>query len=234
MPESGGLRKYEQLRRRLQADIDTLKPHAPLPTERDLAATYEVSRTTVRQALDTLEDAGAIYRVQGAGTFVASPIISKSLTLTGFSEDMTARGLQPSSQLLAVDLLPAGRQLADQLQIAERDEVIRINRLRRADDSPMCLESVHLPGRRVPGLLDVDQLNSPFTGSLYALLERAYGLRVVRAELSGASRVRGSRGPGVVWWCGRRGRIPPLYVASSAVPPGGFWTRLARAGLTRT
>lgn len=182
MAEPAGARKHEQLRERLRADIEDRSPHAPLPTERDLASQYGVSRTTVRQALDALAEVGAIYRVQGAGTFVASPMISKSLSLTSFSEDMLARGLRPDSQLLAVDMIPAGRRLAALLQLDEQDDVVRINRLRRADGSPMCLETAHLPADRVPGLLAVDQLDAPFSGSLYQLLERAYGLRVVRAE----------------------------------------------------
>lgn len=175
--EQGPGHKHEQVRRALLTDIRKLLPHAILPTERDLAASYGVSRATVRQALDWLRDGGVVYRVQGAGTFVAGPTISKTLSLTSFSEDMTARGVKPGSRLLAADEVPAGTAIADDLGVDPDEPVMRLARVRLADGEPICLETVHLPATRVPGLLDRD-----LTGSLYELMGRVYHLRVVRAE----------------------------------------------------
>lgn len=169
--------KHELLRAQLHAEIERMEPHAALPTERDLVARYEVSRSTVRQALDALADAGVVYRVHGAGTFVAAPIISKSHLLTSFSEDMRARGFVPGSRLMAADEGPAGHQIAEDLCIDPTDPVVRLVRVRSADDRRMCLETVHLAAEHVPGLLRRD-----LSGSLYELLETHYGLRLVRAE----------------------------------------------------
>jgi len=169
--------KHEVLRRRLRTEIDRRGPHTALPTERELASRYEVSRSTVRQALDALTDAGVVYRVHGAGTFVASPTISKSHILTSFTEDMRARGLRPGTRLIVADETAAGRLIADELRIDPLDPVVRMVRLRLADDRPMCLETVHLPSDRVPGLLRHD-LND----SLYRILETSYTMRMVRAE----------------------------------------------------
>jgi GntR family transcriptional regulator len=169
--------KHEELRRALLGEIAEMPPHAPLPTEREISARHGVSRNTVRQALNGLESAGSVYRVQGAGTFVASQTISKSLTLTSFTEDMHARELRPHSQLLAAEAVPAGHGVAERLDIAPQDEVFRISRLRLADGSPMCLEHVHLPAARVPGLMDED-----LTGSLYELLADRHSLDIRTAE----------------------------------------------------
>lgn len=169
--------KHEELRRALLAEIADMPAHAPLPTERDISARHGVSRNTVRQALNALESLGNVYRVQGAGTFVASQVISKSLTLTSFTEDMHARELRPESQLLNADRVPAGARVAERLGLAPQDEVFRIARLRLADGAPMCLEHVHLPAARVPGLTDED-----LTDSLYALLADRYRLDVRAAE----------------------------------------------------
>ncbi len=174
--EHGSVPKHEQVRRALLSDIHKRGPHAMLPTERELAATYGVSRATVRQALDWLRGEGVVYRVQGAGTFVAGPTISKTLSLTSFSEDMTARGLKPGSRLLAADEVPAGA-VAEDLGIDPDAPVIRLARVRLADGEPICLETVHLPAARVPGLLERD-----LTGSLYEQMSRVYHLQVVRAE----------------------------------------------------
>lgn len=171
------LPKHQRIRKSLAAEIRELEPHTLLPTERDLASTHGVSRATVRLALDALSDAGLVYRVQGAGTFVAGPTISKTASLSSFSEDMELRGMTPSSRLLAADEVPAGTALAADLGIEPDDPVIRLSRVRLADDQPICLETAHLPAGRVPGLLERD-----LSGSLYQILNGEYGLRVLRAE----------------------------------------------------
>lgn len=173
------MRKHEELRLALLAEIRALPEHAPLPTERDIAAVHRVSRNTVRLALDALETSGDVYRIQGAGTFVASRVVSKSATLTSFSQDMEARGLRPGSRLLAADTVTADERLAEQLGLVVEDPVVRVSRLRLADDAPMCLENVHLPAILVPGLVQCD-----LSGSLYRLLLDEYGLEVHRAEQS--------------------------------------------------
>lgn len=169
--------KHEELRLALLAETAGVPPHTPLPTEREISTRHGVSRNTVRQALDALEAAGSVYRVQGAGTFVAPAVVSKSLTLTSFSEDMRARDLAPASRLLAAGTVRAGRQVAEQLGVAPDSEVVRISRLRLADGSAMCLENVHFPAERVPGLTDED-----LTGSLYALLNERYRLDIRSAD----------------------------------------------------
>lgn len=169
--------KHQRVRDSLAADIRGLEPHALLPTERDLAATHAVSRATIRLALDALSEAGLVYRVQGAGTFVAGPTISKTLSLSSFSQDMEIRGMVPSSQLLAADQVPAGRDVAGDLGIDVDAPVARLSRVRLADGEPICLETAHVPADRVPGLLDYD-----LSGSLYQILTTDYGLRVSRAE----------------------------------------------------
>nr|WP_179235286.1 GntR family transcriptional regulator [Streptomyces sp. CS113] len=170
-------RRHGKLRQRLRSEIDKLEPHTALSTERELSARPEVSRSTVRQALDSLADAGIVYRVHGAGTFVAAQTISKSHTLTSFTEDMHARGLTPGTRLIAADETVAGRSIGEELRTAPDHRVLRLIRLRTADDRPMCLETVHLRADRGPGLLSLD-LNT----SLYDILQNQYALRLVRAD----------------------------------------------------
>ncbi|MGW8378255.1 GntR family transcriptional regulator [Streptomyces sp. ODS28] len=170
-------RKHDQVRERLEQECAAALPHSPLPTERELAERYGVSRSTIRQALSALHDAGRIYRVQGAGTFTADTAIAKSLSLTSFSEDMAERRLTPSSRVLAAELCPAGADTGARLRISPGDEVVHLRRLRLADGAPMCVESVRLPAARFPGLLDHD-----LDGSLYRLLSEEYGAVLARAE----------------------------------------------------
>ncbi|HEY9293124.1 MAG TPA: GntR family transcriptional regulator, partial [Microlunatus sp.] len=164
------------IRKVLAGEIRALEPHTLLPTERDLAATHEVSRATIRLALDALTNAGLVYRVQGAGTFVSGPSISKTVSLSSFTEDMELRGMTPSSRVLAADEVAADPATADELGIQPGDPVVRLSRVRLADDEPICLETAHFPAARVPGFLDHD-----LSGSIYQVLN-SYHLRVMRAE----------------------------------------------------
>ena len=90
---------YQQLKRLLRDAIDRriLGPDDALPAERDLASEFDVSRITVRKAIDGLVDEGLLVRRQGSGTFVCTRVEKNFSKLTSFSEDMRARGRNPRS-----------------------------------------------------------------------------------------------------------------------------------------
>ncbi|HEX6501322.1 MAG TPA: GntR family transcriptional regulator [Micromonosporaceae bacterium] len=170
--------KHAWLRQVLREEITrTLKPHDMLPPERELAARFDVSRMTIRQALRSLTDDGLIYAVRGVGTFVTEPRVSKDLMLSSFSDDMRARGLRPGSRLVAAETVDADADLAKDLGIEPGAGAFRIERVRTADDIPVAHEQAYLPARLFPRLLDQD-----LEGSLYELMERRYRVRVDRAQ----------------------------------------------------
>ncbi|GAA4249352.1 GntR family transcriptional regulator [Dactylosporangium darangshiense] len=172
--------KHEVLRAHLEGLIDAeLGPDERLPAERDLALQFGVSRMTVRQALDRLERERRVYRVRGAGTFVARPPITKGIELTSFSEDMRRRGLRPGSLLRAAEAVAAGAEVGVALGLRPGDEVYHVARVRTADGAPMCIEDVYLPAGAVPGLLEL-----PLDGSLYEALYLRYHIRLIRADQS--------------------------------------------------
>jgi GntR family transcriptional regulator len=176
MGDERTVRKYQQLRRLLADHVASLPPGAILATERELAVRYGVSRSTVRQALSALADAGLVYRVQSAGTFVADRPVSR-LALISFTEDMARRRLRPSSRVLSVERVLASAAIAEDLHADPDTAMFSIVRLREADGVPMCIETVYLPTDKFPGLADCD-----LTGSLYEILGNEYGVRLVRAE----------------------------------------------------
>ena len=172
---------YLQLKEILQSKIESseLKPHARLPSERELAEEFGISRMTVRQTLSELAHQGLVYAIVGKGTYVAEPKIDQNLQLlTSFTEDMRNRGLRASSRLLRADLIPASPKLADILHIQHRAEVVKLERLRLADNIPLCLETPHLPHHLCPDILQHD-LESR---SLYAILRNEYGLKLGEAS----------------------------------------------------
>jgi GntR family transcriptional regulator, N-acetylglucosamine utilization regulator len=170
--------KSAALREHLLTMIDEdLRPHDRLPTERDLAEGFTLSRLTVRRVLERLHAEGRVYRIQGAGTFVSEPRIAKSFELTSFSEDMRQRGLKAGSALLAAEEVPAGAKVGYLLGMSPGEPVYRIKRIRSADGQPICLETSYLPSALFPGLLDM-----ALDGSLYELMSTAFRIELERAD----------------------------------------------------
>lgn len=168
--------KHLLIREQLLAEISAMHSDQALPQERELAERFNVSRTTVRQALRSLSEDGLIYSIRGLGTFVAGGRISKGLKLTSFSEDMRGRNLEPSSRILGTTEQIASDEIALKLELAPGSSIFAIERLRLADGLPMCRETIYLPAHLFPHLLSFD-----LTTSLYGLMAEKYRVRVEQA-----------------------------------------------------
>lgn len=169
--------KYLRLRDDVLEIVDELEPGGPLPAERTLAVRLGVSRMTVRRAVDELVAAGRVVRRPGVGTFVTDKH-SQRLSATSFSEDIRARGSTPGSRTLGSSVGPAGAALGRKLGLSPADDVLRVRRLRLADETPMAIESLHVPADIVPGLSGEDLVGRSF----YATLRDRFGLTVAGGE----------------------------------------------------
>jgi len=88
---------YQQLAEQLEKSINngSYREKEKIPSENSLCKIYGVSRITVRQALDLLEQKGLVYTVQGKGTFVKFPVISQQLfKIVNFSKILQDQGLK--------------------------------------------------------------------------------------------------------------------------------------------
>lgn len=172
---------YHQLEAILREQISRgeFKPNDRLPAEQEIAAQYDISKVTVRQALSNLAATGIVRREQGRGTFVAEPRFAAGpRELTSFSQEMRQRGLRPSSVVLERQVIPAHGAVAEKLGLREGDRVYYIRRLRLADGIPMGIQTAYIHVDLAPNLLDADLA----TGSLYEVLEQKYGLVPRRAR----------------------------------------------------
>lgn len=124
-----------------------------LPGERELAGDFGVSRATLRRAVAVLVDEGLLVQRQGAGAFVrrASPMVDQPFSrLVGFSELMRLRGFNPSSRNLDVGVfLPSPEEMTS-LGVGPEESVVRLSRLRLADNVPMAIEHTAAPARFLP------------------------------------------------------------------------------------
>ncbi|MFS4437448.1 GntR family transcriptional regulator [Paracoccaceae bacterium GXU_MW_L88] len=177
LTESGGPR-YVQLRRRLKEAIEReiLTANTSLPPERELAEITDLSRVTVRKAIQELVREGLIEQRQGSGSFVREQVtrIEQTLSqLTSFTEDMSNRGMETTSRWLERGIFKPTADEARLLNLDEGAQVSRIYRLREAGGRPIALERASLP-------LDILPNPTEVTTSLYEVLARA-GNRPVHA-----------------------------------------------------
>ena len=166
---------YMQLQRNMREAVESraLAPESMLPTERTSAETLNISRVTVRKAVENLVREGLLTRRQGAGTFVAGRIEKNFAKLSSFTEDMEARGRKPSSQWILKDRGAVTPDESLTLGLSPGTPVYRFQRLRMADGEPMALEISTIPAFAIG---ELDRVGV----SLYAALDET-GHRPVRA-----------------------------------------------------
>lgn len=172
LDEASGVPLYHQLREQLRALAGRLEADAVMPSEPELMSALGVSRATARRAIADLVYEGVLYARQGRGTYVAPVRVLTGLDRpAGFTETMTALGRVASSRVLDVRRVRPGAEVSRALRLASGEEVYVVGRVRLLDGEPCMIERAHIAAARAPGLDRHD-----LTGSLYALLEREYGL----------------------------------------------------------
>lgn len=157
------------LRRRLEAgEFDER-----FPTDLELTEVYGVSRHTVREAIRHLNRSGLLRRERGRGTVVNRAEFEQSLgALYSLFQSIEAAGFEQRSDVVALRLV-SDPEVAARLELADDDELVFLERLRRVDGEPLAVDRVWLPGRLASGLLDVDFSHT----ALYDELDRVAGLR---------------------------------------------------------
>ena len=172
---------YSRVETVLAAEIadGTLKVGDQLPTEDSLIARFEVSRITVRRAIQNLVGRGLVEIRRGKGTFVASPKITQELTeLSGFVEDMYAVGRKPTARVIGKDVVTADATVASHLALTKGQRVVRIRRVRLADGVPLSFDETFLPlelGKKIV-------TNNLKVEPIFSLLERKYDVPLIEAE----------------------------------------------------
>lgn len=169
------LPKYQQLARAIERAIErgALPQNDALPPEREIAHDMDVSRITVRKAIDGLVGDGLLSRRQGAGTFVTGRVEKPFSRLSSFTEDMAGRGWTASSRWVEKKEGVISPEESLNLGLGPTTPVYRLTRVRYADGTPMAIETTIVPSSSLPSIETIE-------GSLYVALNES-GHRPVRA-----------------------------------------------------
>ncbi|PRY83480.1 GntR family transcriptional regulator [Alkalibacterium olivapovliticus] len=117
-----------------------------IPSERDLADEFNVSRMTARQAVSSLVEEGLLERKRGSGTFVASEKVREKLSgIPSFTETIEKLGKTPSSKLVSYYTKRASESESEKLAIHQDEMVLVMERIRYANGEPICFEVATLP-----------------------------------------------------------------------------------------
>ena len=172
---------YTKVEETIAAEIadGEYRPGDQLPTEDELLQRFEVSRITVRRAIQNLVQRGLLEIRRGRGTFVLEPRIEAELTkLSGFVEDMNAAGRKASARVLNQGVVSATARIAERLQLGRGARVMRIERVRLADGLPVSFDQTYLPlalGRKIVR-------NDLRMHPIFTLLEEEYGVPLLEAD----------------------------------------------------
>lgn len=151
---------YFQLKELIVAEIKSgqYPVDSLIPTEKELSEQFDISRTTVRQAVTELVQEGWLYRVKSKGTFIARQKIKQDFLqrLETFQEQMERIGLEPSTEVLDFKFIKASKEVSENLQIEEGEQVIYLFRRRFGNGEPVVTVETYLPFEKCAFIKDQD------------------------------------------------------------------------------
>ncbi len=177
---------HNQIKKDIEAGVWAVGDR--IPSERGLALEFNVSRMTLRQAVQTLVEEGILERQVGAGTFVARKKVQEKMTgVTSFTELMEEQGKKPSSRTVSYLVTTPSLSEMERLKLKDDEKVLRMERIRYADEVPICFEVATLPYSLVK-----DYERNQITTSLYRTLEES-GRKIGHAQQSVSAQVASER-----------------------------------------
>lgn len=178
---NNALPKYYLIKNNIIEKINNeeLLPNQLLPSERELIEKYNVSRITIRRAIDELVKEGYAYKIQGKGSFVKDDTLKQKLTkIHSYTEEIIGQGMTPSRKILNVEIKKVDVSKMKKLALDNDDEVFILERIYYADNEPLCLTKTVLPYKLFPKIECFDFTNN----SLYDILENFYKLKITKAS----------------------------------------------------
>lgn len=174
---------YNQLKELLRGQIldGSYPPLSKMQSESELGNLYRVSRITVRQALNDLQNEGLIFKIHGKGTFVAKAKAFQNVsTLQGLGESLSRQGYEVINRVQSFKTVSATANVAQRLGIKEGARISEIKRVRLVNREPVSLEVTYLPLSIGEKLEKADLV----TRDIFLILENDCQINLAHAELA--------------------------------------------------
>lgn len=172
---------YQQLAHSIKKAVDEqkLKENDKIPAENEFCKIYDLSRTTVRQALDILEKDGYIYKLRGKGSYVSTPkIYQNRSSFSKFYDDMRSLGKTPVSKIISLKVKVANAYVKEKMQLEENDLICQIKWVRYGNNEPLIYETINLNYKLVDGI-ETKELTEK---KLYDILAEEYGIKMTHGK----------------------------------------------------
>ncbi|MCL5986240.1 MAG: GntR family transcriptional regulator [Actinobacteria bacterium] len=173
---------YHQLKEIIISKINSgeLKAGKRIPSEQYYIENFNISRTTVRQAISDLIIEGYLYRVRGKGTYVSSSKINQWLAedLTSLTWGMEKRGLGHETVVLKQNVITSDDTMALKLHIKNKSKLFNLERLILIKGEPLALTKLLSPLKFFPDIINIDFSKESFHKTIYA----KYNLKIVKAD----------------------------------------------------
>lgn len=164
---------YEDIKKKITSG--EYEEGTKLPSERKLCDLYEVSRITIRESLERLEQEQMIRREHGKGSIVLGNHYTQVLNdLYSFKDEIEKSGHVARTEVISMERMEATPFLQEKMQLKPFHSVYRLIRLRLANEQPMIYEITYLPVRLCEGLDNFD-FNQR---SLYETLNQFYDIQI--------------------------------------------------------
>lgn len=173
--------KYYQIKKDIihKIEQEEYTPDGAIPSERELIEQYQVSRITIRKAIDELVVEGYLYKIQGKGTYVKNDEKGNDLfSLVSCTEAVRKMGMTPTKKVIVSQVLQADRKRAKALNITNTDKVFQLGRVLYADGEPLNYTLTYLPMKLFNGLDEHDFSKE----SLYQVLGEEYHAELTKAR----------------------------------------------------
>lgn len=172
---------YQQLAHSIKKAVDEqkLKENDKIPAENEFCKIYDLSRTTVRQALDILEKDGYIYKLRGKGSYVSTPkIYQNRSSFSKFYDDMRSLGKIPVSKIISLKVKVANAYVKEKMQLEENDLICQIKWVRYGNNEPLIYETINLNYKLVDGI-ETKELTEK---KLYDILTEEYEIKMTHGK----------------------------------------------------
>ncbi|BBE31674.1 GntR family transcriptional regulator [Tepiditoga spiralis] len=175
---------YLSVYKKIKSDLinNKYKKGDKIPKELELCETYNVSRLTVRRALDELVREGLLKRVKGTGTFFNGFKTEEVLTrLSSFTDESIKNGFSSKSIVLENTLITIPEELIPVFNLPINSKILKLKRIRYRNEEPYAIETAYLnlaADIRLLNILDEDMNKK----SLYSILINEYKLSLKYAE----------------------------------------------------